>query len=177
MKNQDAMFAPQPLLPMHLLSADTAVEDLVGSHGYDLTVGLMTRFKPHVIVCQLAQVYAEDFVAHSEAFQRTDFHVLRAAIDFDVFRLADPIFDPVEEMCLRLESADAHDRVAADPIASAIRISGEVASIIQKLNTLSPDQGKALWASLVFGQRAPLSNYDRLASSWWTVEFIQLLGP
>ena len=73
MKNQDTIFSSQALLPMHLLSADTAVADVVGSHGYDITVGLMTRFKPHVIVCQLAHLYRDDFEQAAALFDNVGF--------------------------------------------------------------------------------------------------------
>lgn len=158
--------------PLPYLSLPGAVVAPHGQRDFDLTVGLMTRFLPEYIVVQLAKLYRAEFDEVASRLDSCDFQLLAAAADFSVFRLSDPSFDGADELCAVLESDDAHDRIKAHPIAGALDVDQSIAALTQKLCSLDADQGKALWASLVFGQHAPLSEFERLAAPWWSPEFI-----
>jgi hypothetical protein len=158
--------------PAHLLSSRNLVERLNGEHDYDILVGIMTRFRPAVIVRQLVSHFPADFDAVAQSLDQVAFHVLRVAGDFNVFCLADPQFDPVEAICLLLETEEARESVEADLISSAIDVSETFTAITAAVQTLTPDQGKALWACVAYGQNAELTDFEILAAPWWTAGFI-----
>ena len=143
-----------------------------GNCDFDITVGLMTQFMPERIVAQLATLYAAQFEAVASKFDRTDIHVLALMGSYDVFRLADPSFDAADELCALLETHDAWDRIKQHEIAAALDLDKEISALTAKLCALDPDEAKALWAALVFGQHAPLAEPDRLVAPWWTASFI-----
>lgn len=158
--------------PAHLLSSHNLVERLHGEQDYDIVVGIMTRFRPAAVVRQLAAHFQGDFDTVALSLEQVAFHVLRVAGDFNVFCLADPQFDPVEKICLLLETEEARESVEADLISSAIDLSETFTAITAAVQKLTPDQGKALWACLAFGQQAELTDFEILAASWWTAGFI-----
>lgn len=158
--------------PVHLLSRRNLVERLHGEHDYDIVVGIMTRFRPAVVVRQLAAHFRGDFDAVAQSLDQVAFHVLRVAGDINVFCLADPQFDPVETICLLLETGKARESVEADLISSAINLSETFTAITAAVQTLTPDQGKALWACVAFGQCAELTDFEILAAPWWTAGFM-----
>jgi len=162
--------------PIDGISIPGAVVGANGNCDFDITVGLMTRFMPEWIVVQLATLFAAQFEAAASKFDRTDIHVLALIASYDVFRLADPSFDPADELCALLETHDAWDRIKQHQIAAALDLDKEISALNQKLSALDPDEGKALWAALVFGQQAQLSGVERLAADWWTADFITRWG-
>lgn len=162
--------------PIDGISFPGAVVGANGNCDFDITVGLMTRFMPEWIVAQLATLYAAQFEAVASKFDRTDIHVLALMGSYDVFRLADPSFDAAEELCAILETHDAWDRIKQHQIAAALDLDKEISAVTEKLCALDPDEAKALWAALVFGQQAQLSDVERLAADWWTAEFITRWG-
>jgi len=158
--------------PMYLLSPRNLVDSRVGDHDYDIVVGQMTRFRPHVIVRQLALHHPNDFEAAAARLDRVAFQVLRVAGSLSVFSLADPLFDPGEELCFHLERDDSVERIKSDLIADSINVQETIASITATIQALTADQAKAAWACIVFGQSAPLSDYEILTAPWWTPRFM-----
>lgn len=171
--NNPAISPPDIMqFPIHLLSPQNLVDSCVGDHDYDIVVGLMTRFRPHVIVRQLVHHHLKDFEAAAAQLDRVAFQVLRVAGSLSVFSLTDPLFDPRDELCSHLESDDSVERIQSDLIADAINLQETIATITATLQALTADQAKAVWGSIVFGQSAPLSDYEVLTAPWWSAEFI-----
>jgi hypothetical protein len=161
---------------MHLLSPENLINARLGAHDYDIVVGLMTRFQPYVIVHQLALHYPQDFEGAAAHLDQVAYQTLRASGPFSIFSLVDPLLDAGEEICLHLENADTIDCLKADLIADAIDVDATVASITAVLQSMSADEAKAVWASVVFGQTAPLHDHERLIAPWWTTAFIRQWG-
>lgn len=160
--------------PMHLLSPDNLLDARLGAHDYDIVVGLMTRFHPHLIAMQLAAHFCEDFDAAAKCLDKVDYQVMRLSGCLSIFRLADPLFNAAESLCVHLETEDALEKIESDLIADAIDVRHTLAALAKKLQALKADQGKAVWASLVFGQTALLTDYELLMAPWWTSSFIRL---
>ena len=158
--------------PIPAVSIPGAVVTPNGDFDFDMTVGAMTRFMPEHIVVQLAILYAAQFDSVASRFDRAEMHVLALAGSYDVFHLVDPTFDPADEICALLEHHDTWDRIRQHQIAEALDLNKVIPELTERLCALGLDEAKALWAALVFGQQAPLSEVDRLLAPWWTAAFI-----
>ena len=145
---------------------------LFGCHDYDIVVGSLTRLRPSLIVQRLAAIYPGDFDLESAAFDSVDHQVLHAAMDYNIFRLADPQFDAADYLCGQLEAADVIDRIDAHPIAGAISVDRTIIQLTAKLKQIDPDGAKALWAALSFAQEARLPDFDLMTAPWWSAAFI-----
>lgn len=173
MSDQTYLPSVDPQFPMHLLSPENLLDARLGAHDYDIVVGLMTRFHPRLIAMQLAVHFGEDFDAAARCLDKVDYHVMRLSGCLSIYCLADPLFNAAESLCLHLEAADALEKIESDLIADAIDVRQTLAALASKLQGLNADQGKAVWASLVFGQTALLTDYELLMAPWWTTSFIR----
>lgn len=142
-----------------------------GLHDYDLVVGLLTRVHPAAVVGQLARLYPLDFDAVAKALPAHALQVLLPATDYRLSLLADPQFDPREELTDLLEDTAAIERIECHPIAGALCLRKEVDLIAEQIGELDIDAAKALWAALVFAQTG-IDDYHRIVAHWWTAEFI-----
>jgi len=153
------------------LEGSSAVVDPSGLHDYDLVVGYLTRLHPAVVVGQLARLHPEDFDTVARALPAHALQVLLPASDYRLCLLADPKFDPRDELAEILESSEALDRIECHPIADAFSVRKEVTLITELINKMDIDAAKALWAALVFAQTG-IDDYHRIVADWWTSEFI-----
>lgn len=163
---------PHTRFPNHLLSRENLIDERVGKHDYDIVIGLMTRFRQHVIVRQLAAHFPEDFLEAAEHLNRVGYHVLRTAEHYGVYALANPCFDVAEVISLMLERDEVVDRIHSSEIAGSVDVDDAIAEITAAMQAMSADSAKAVWASLVFSQNAELSEFDLLAAPWWSAEYI-----
>lgn len=142
-----------------------------GLHDYDIVVGFLTRLHPAVVVGQLARLHPEDFEAIAEALPAHALQVLLPAADYRLCLLADPRFDPRDELTGILEDPEALDRIECHPIADALSVRKEVTLITELISKMDIDAAKALWSCLVFAQTG-IDDYHRIVAQWWTAEFI-----
>ncbi len=142
-----------------------------GLHDYDIVVGFLTRLHPAVVVGQLARLHTGDFDVVAQALPAHALQVLLPAADYRLCLLADPRFDPRDELTEILEDPEAIDRIECHPIADALSVRKEVTVITELISGLDIDVAKALWAALVFAQTG-VDDYHRIVADWWTSEFI-----
>ncbi len=142
-----------------------------GLHDYDIVVGFLSRLHPAVVVGQLARLHPEDFEAIAQALPAHALQVLLPATEYRLCLLADPTFDPRDELIGILEDPEALDRIECHPIADALAVRKEATLITGLISKMDIDVAKALWSCLVFAQTG-LDDYHRIVAHWWTAEFI-----
>jgi len=142
-----------------------------GLHDYDIVVGFLTRLHPAVVVGQLARLHPEDFEAIAQPLPAHALQVLLPAADYRLCLLADPTFDPRDELAEILEDPEALDRIECHPIADALSVQKEVNVVAEQIGKMDVDVAKALWSCLVFAQTG-IDDYHRIVAQWWTAEFI-----